>query len=75
MVHVPGKKMYTGDTISRLQLRQPDSKPDESMISDQGMSAFVCSIVDALPVSDNKLKQIIEPRRKMKCANRLDNTV
>ena len=60
MVHVPGKQMYTSDTLSRLQRKQPDSKPEESLIPDQEMSAFVCSIVDALPVSDIKLKQIIE---------------
>ena len=60
MVHVPGKQMYTSDTLSRLQRKQPDSKPEESLIPDQEMSVFVCSIVDALPVSDIKLKQIIE---------------
>ena len=60
MVHVPGKRMYTSDTLLRLQRKQPDSKPEESLIPDQEMSAFVCSTVDVLPVSDIKLKQIIE---------------
>ena len=55
MVHVPGKQMYTSDTLSRLQRKQPDSKPEESLIPDQEMSAFVCGIVDALPMSDIKL--------------------
>ena len=58
IVDVPGKQMYTSDTVSRLQRRQPDSKPEESLISDQEMIAFVCSIVNALSVSDIKLKQI-----------------
>ena len=52
------------DTLSRLQRKQPDSKPEGSLISDQEMSAFVCSIVDALPVSDIKLKQIIEAQEE-----------
>ena len=60
MVHVPGKQMYTSDTLSRLQRKQSNSKPEESLIPDEEMSAFVCSIVDTLPVSDIKLKQIIE---------------
>ena len=64
MVHVPGKQMYTRDTLSRLQRKQPDSKPEESLIPDKEMSAFVCSIVDALPVSDIKLKQIIEAQEE-----------
>ena len=64
MVHVPGKQMYTSDTLSRLQRKQPNSKPEEGLIPDQEMSAFVCSIVDALPASDIKLKQIIEAQEK-----------
>ena len=64
MVHVPGKQTYTSDTLSRLQRKQPDNKPEESLISDQEMSAFVCSIVNALPVSDIKLKQIIEAQEE-----------
>ena len=56
--------MYTSDTLSRLQHKQPDSKPKEILIPDQEMSAFVCSIVDALPVSDIKLKQIIEAQEE-----------
>ena len=47
MVLVPGKQMYTSDTLLRLQRKQPDSKPEENLIPDQEMSAFVCSIVDA----------------------------
>ena len=64
MVHVPGKQMYTSDTLSRLQRKQLDSKPEESLIPDQEMSAFVCSIVDALSVLDIKLKQIIAAKEE-----------
>ena len=64
MVHVPGKQMYTNDTLSRLQRKQPNNKPEEILIPDQEMSAFVCSTVDALPVSDIELKQIIEAQEE-----------
>ena len=56
--------MYTSDTLSRLQRKRPDSKPEDSLIPDQEMNAFVCSIVDALPVSDIKLKQIITAEKE-----------
>ena len=64
MVHVPGKQRYTSNTLSRLQHKQPDSKPEESLIPDQEMSAFLCSIVDAMPVSNIKLKQITEAQEE-----------
>ena len=64
MIHVTVKQMYTSDTLSRLQRKQPDSKPEESLTPDQVISAFVCSIVDALPVLDIKLKQIIEAQEE-----------
>ena len=60
MVHVPGKQMYTSDALSRLIARQPYKQPEQSLIPDDDMKAFIGSIIDALPVSDVKLKQIIE---------------
>ena len=64
MVHVPGKQIYTSDTLSRLQHRQSGSETEESLIPDQEMSAFVCRNVDSLQVSDIKLKQIIEAQEE-----------
>ena len=60
MAHVPGKQMYTSDTLSRLIARQSDTQPEQNLIPDDDMTAFVGSIIDTLPVSDVKLKQIIE---------------
>ena len=40
--------------------RQPYKQPEQSLIPDDDMTAFIGSIVDTLPVSDVKLKQIIE---------------
>ena len=48
------------DTLSRLIARQPHKQPEQSLIPDDDMTAFVGSIIDTLPVSDVKLKQIIE---------------
>ena len=60
MVHVLGKQMYTSDTLSRLIARQPYKQPEQSLIPDNDMTAFIGSITDTLPISDVKLKQIIE---------------
>ena len=60
MIHVPGKPIYTSDTLSRLIARQPYKQPEQSLIPDDDMTIFIGSIIDTLPVSDVKLKQIIE---------------
>ena len=60
MVHVPGKQMYTSDTISTLIARQPHKLPEQTLILDDDMTTFIGSVIDTLPVSDVKLKQIIE---------------
>ena len=60
MVHVPGKQMYTTDTLSGLIVRQPYKLPEQSLIPDDDMTAFIGSSIDTLPVSDVKLKQIIK---------------
>ena len=58
MIHVPGKVMYTSDTLSRLMARKSVSK-DVNKLNEE-TEAYVCSILDSLPVSDVKLQQIIE---------------
>ena len=58
MIHVPGKEMYTSDTLSRLMARKSVSK-DVNKFNDE-TEAYVCSILDLLPVSDVKLQQFIE---------------
>ena len=58
MIHVPGKEMYTSDTSSRLMTSKSLSK-DFNKFNEE-TDAYVCSILDSLPVSDVKLQQIIE---------------
>ena len=50
MIHVPGKNMYTSDTLSRMMMKETTSK--ETSHSDENETeAFVCSSMDALPLS------------------------
>ena len=58
MIHVPAKEMYTSDTLSRLMAWKSLSK-DVNKFNEE-TEAYVCSILDSLPVLDGKLQQIIE---------------
>ena len=51
MIHVPGKNMYTSDTLSRMMTKETASK-ETSQFDENETEAFVCSIMDALPISD-----------------------
>ena len=55
MVHVPGKLMYAPDTLSRMLARNTtfDDFNAETEV-------FVSSVLDAIPVFDVKLQQIID---------------
>ena len=54
MIHVPGKSIYTSDTLSRMMTKETASK-ETSQFDENETEAFVCSIMDALPISDLKL--------------------
>ena len=58
MIYVPGKEMYTPDTLSRLMARKSLSKDVNKFYEET--EAYVCSILDSVPVSEIKLQQIIE---------------
>ena len=58
MIHVPGKEIYTSDTLSRVMSRKSLSK-DVNKFNEE-TEAYVWSILDSLPVSDVKLQQIIK---------------
>ena len=54
IVHIPGKELYTADTLSRaplLETRNDDDLPDE-------ISAFVNLVMDGMPATDTRLEQI-----------------
>ena len=49
--------MYTSDALSKLI---PKSANSDSPIPEAEMNAFIGTVIDSLPVSDTKLKEIIE---------------
>ena len=59
--HVPGKKMYIADALSRLQALHADPQPT---IADDEMTAHVASVITGLPASDTRLQQIIEAQEE-----------
>ena len=59
--HVPGKKMYIADALSRLQVRD---KVVQSTIDVDEMIAQVESVISSLPTSDTRLQQIIEAQEE-----------
>eukprot|EP00795_Rhopilema_esculentum_P001596 gene1596-16053_t len=60
MNHVPGKRMYTSDTLSRMSENAETSKSVENLIDHDEMVSYISSVIQALPVSDVKLQQIIQ---------------
>ena len=62
MVHVPGKEMYAPDTLSRMLARNTNTVHKFKNVGDFNAEreVFVCSVLDAIPVSDVKLQQIID---------------
>ena len=69
MIHVPGKQMYTSDALSRLVRKPADS--DVSLIPNIEMNAFIGTVIDSLPVSDTKLKEIIEAQENDEVCKRV----
>ena len=59
--HVPGKKMYIADALSRLQTQHADPQPT---IADDDMTAHIASVITGLPASDTRLQQIIEAQEE-----------
>jgi len=60
VAHVPGKKMYIADALSRLQT------PGQAVttIDDEEMKAHVASVISSLPASDGRLQQIMEAQEE-----------
>ena len=65
--HVPGKKMYIADALSRLQAQHADPQPT---IADDEMTAHVASVITGLPASDTRLQQIIEAQEEFQSAEK-----
>jgi len=59
--HVPGKTLYTADTLSRAPLQEP---VDESSVISQDTEQFVQSITDSLPATAKRLKTYAEAQAR-----------
>lgn len=55
LVHVPGKELYVADTLSRLQ---PLKQHTEETIPENEMNIYIESILQGIPISDQKLQQV-----------------
>ena len=65
--HVPGKKMYIADALSRLQAQHADPQPT---IADDEMTAHVASVITGLSASNTRLQQIIEAQEEFQSAEK-----
>ena len=70
MVNVPVKEMYAPDTLSRMLARNTNTVHKSKDVDDFNTEreAFICSALDAIPVFNVKLEQIIdaqEPEKHM----------
>ena len=59
ILHVPGKEMYTPDTLLRLMVTNSTVGNEAAQFNEE-TEVYVCSILNSLPVSDVILQQIIE---------------
>ena len=55
LVHVPGKQLYVADTLSRMQ---PQNRIPKPTIPDEEMNIYIASILEGIPISDQKLQQV-----------------
>ena len=56
--HIPGKEMYTADTLSRAPLASTGDTHSKNLQED--VEAFVSAILSNLPATENRLQQIHE---------------
>ena len=58
LVHIPGKEMYASDMLSRMIPKDETVKKDTELESE--INDYIFSVIDAILVSDVKLKQLID---------------
>ena len=66
--HVPGKTLYTADTLSRAPLQDII---DESSVASQDTEQFVQSITDSLPASTKRLQSYGESQARDRLCSKL----
>ena len=69
--HVPGKQMYTSDTLSRMSANAQTRESVKDLIDHDEMVSYISSIIQTLPVSDVKLQQIIQAQENDSVCSKL----
>ena len=62
LIHIPGKEMYASDMLSRMIPKNDDTMQDKELESE--IQSYVFSVIDAIPISDVKLRQLIEAQNE-----------
>ena len=66
--HVPGKSLWTADTLSRAPLRAARAHTDTSLLEDTNI--YVDSVISNIPVSGDYLSSLREQgRQRMLCTD------
>ncbi len=68
--HIPGKSLWTADTLSRAPLRTARAHTDTSLLEDTNI--YVDSVISNIPVSGDYLKiirRLSEGRQHMLCTD------
>ncbi len=61
IIHVPGKQLITADVLSRAPIKHTLS--EEEMEQEADLKVFIDSVVQGLPATETRLKQIFEEQK------------
>lgn len=76
LVNVPGKEMYVSDMLSRMIPKDDDVKQDSDDVKqdrelESEINDYVFSVIDATPISDITLRQLIEAQNEDKVTKKI----
>lgn len=61
IIHVPGKQLISADVLSRVPTKHTLS--EEEMEQEAHLKVFIDSVVQGLPATETRLKQIVEEQK------------